>query len=185
MLRRVTCFPALYKKNVKSPRGLGNAGRGDDFQPDSAWKFLSEEMCRSTGCAALRNVGVFLCVCFQEELVLLWCFERCKKKGGRRRWKQKKSKKKQNFISQANWRARFAPHIHNRSIFWGSKAAFEARRYVLIIWRLNDDTRFIINGPHPSTLPLPLTGPPHPLLITVQGKSWYQRSPLLLYLIFW
>lgn len=52
-----------------------------------------------------------------------------------------------------------ALHIHDCSIFWGSKAAFEARRYVLIIWRLNDDTEFIINGPHPSTLPLPHNSP--------------------------
>lgn len=37
--------------------------------------------------------------------------------------------------------------------FWWSKASFEAGRYVLIIWLLNDDTQFIINGPHPSTLP--------------------------------
>lgn len=49
--------------------------------------------------------------------------------------------------------------IHNCSIFWGSKATFEAGRYVLIIWRLNDDTGFIINGPHPSTLPFPHNSP--------------------------
>lgn len=39
------------------------------------------------------------------------------------------------------------------STFWWSIASFEAGRYVLIIWLLNDDTQFIINGPHPSTLP--------------------------------
>lgn len=44
--------------------------------------------------------------------------------------------------------------IYDCSVFWGSKAAFEAGRYVLIIWCLNDDTGFIINGPRPSTLPL-------------------------------
>lgn len=49
--------------------------------------------------------------------------------------------------------------IHDCSIFWGTKAAFEAGRYVLIICRLNDDTGFIINGPHPSTLPLPHNSP--------------------------
>lgn len=39
------------------------------------------------------------------------------------------------------------------STFWWSIASFEAGRYVLIIWFLNDDTQFIINGPYPSTLP--------------------------------
>lgn len=53
----------------------------------------------------------------------------------------------------------FALQIPDCSIFWGSKAAFEAGRYVLIIWCLNDDTGFIINGPHPSMLPLPHNSP--------------------------
>lgn len=46
-----------------------------------------------------------------------------------------------------------ALQMHNCSVFWASKAVFEAGRYVLIICRLNDDTRFIINKPFPSTLP--------------------------------
>lgn len=67
--------------------------------------------------------------------------------------------KKQNFISQAHWRARLLCTSTTAAFSGLAKAAFEAGRYVLIIWRLNDDTEFIINGPHPSTLPLPLRSP--------------------------
>lgn len=60
-----------------------------------------------------------------------------------------------------------ALQIHDCSIFWGSKAAFEAGRYVLIIRRLNDDTGFIINGPHPSALPLPHNSPQPSMSISI------------------
>lgn len=67
----------------------------DDFQLGLAWTFLSEErMCRSMGCIALHNTGVFFCL-------VLWCFNTPKK-----RKKDESKKKNQNFIPQADWRAR-------------------------------------------------------------------------------
>ena len=71
----------------------------DDFQPALAWKLISKKrLRRSMGCIALRNTGVFFC--FQKGILVLWCFNTPKK----RRVKMKE--KKQNFISQAHWRAR-------------------------------------------------------------------------------
>lgn len=69
----------------------------------------------------------------------------------------KKNRKKKLYFTGAKRRRSLA-----RSIFWASKAAFEARRYVLIICRLNDDTPFIINGASS-------------LLAAVLAKSWNQR----------
>lgn len=124
----------------------------DDFRPGLAWKFISKErLCRSLDCIALHNIGVFFC--FQKGMLVLWCFNTPKKGWG------KDERKKAKLYFTSTLKGLLASHIHDCSIFWGSKAAFEAGRYVLIIWRLNDDTEFIINGPHPSTLPLPHNSP--------------------------
>lgn len=66
-----------------------------------------------------------------------------------------------------------ALQIHDCSVFWGSKAVFEAGRYVLIIWRLNDDTGFIINGPHSSTLPLPHNSPEYERVLALAAFALF------------
>lgn len=76
----------------------------------------------------------------------------------KKKMKAKKKKKSKTLFHKLT-EGSLTSHIHDCSIFWGSKAAFEAGRYVLIIWRLNDDTLFIINGPHPPTLPPPQNSP--------------------------
>lgn len=106
-------------------------------------------------CAALDNwvVGLVFSVCVSSSslLVLMLCAAVLRK------MKAAKKKEKKLYFTGAKRRRLLA-----RSIFWASKAAFEARRYVLIICRLNDDTPFIINGA-PS------------LLAAVLAKSWNQR----------
>lgn len=97
-------------------------------------------------------------------------FQHSKKKGG----KDERKKAKLYFTSRL--KGSLALHIHDCSIFWGSKAAFEAGRYVLIIWRLNDDTEFIINGPHPSTLPLPHNSPESEWVLALAAFALFDLS---------
>lgn len=97
--------------------------------------------------------------------IILKCFLFSKRNAGalvfqhsKKRDKDERKKKAKLYFT-SRLKGSLALQIHDCSIFWGTKAAFEAGRYVLIICRLNDDTGFIINGPHPSTLPLPHNSP--------------------------
>lgn len=84
--------------------------------------------------------------------------------------------KKDKLYFTSRLKGSFALQIPDCSIFWGSKAAFEAGRYVLIIWCLNDDTGFIINGPHPSTLPLPHNSPEWDWVLALAAFALFDLS---------
>lgn len=96
----------------------------------------------------------FLCVSSSALLVLMLCAAVLKKMKAA---KKKKNEKKKLYFTGVKRRRLLA-----RSIFWASKASFEACRYVLIICRLNDDTSFIINRASS-------------LLAAVLAKSWNQH----------
>lgn len=91
MLRRVTRFLLYINKHEVTER------TGETWDEKVMSSLTRHESSYLRKCAdqwvALRYVtwGCF-CVCFQEELVLLWCFERCKKK----REKKMKAKKKKS-----------------------------------------------------------------------------------------
>lgn len=78
---------------------------------------------------------------------------------------KEKKKSKTLFHRRTEGLARFRTSTTAAAFSGVAQQPFEAGRYVLIIWRLNDDTEFIINGPHPFTLPL--------FLITVRSERGY------------
>lgn len=162
----VVLLAGLYFLQVTARlRGLRNAQQ----RLFPTWLGMKLNLCRSMGCVTLHNTGVFFC--FQKGLLVLWCFNTPKKGGG---GKDERKKAKLYFTSRL--KGSLALHIHDCSIFWGSKAAFEAWRYVLIIWRLNDDTEFIINGPHPSTLPLPHNSPESERVLALAAFALFDLS---------
>ena len=154
------CGWAVFSPGNKHNAPASRMCRKDDFSSGMAWKFTSfETSLQINGLRlAAHNKDFFLFFLFSsspKRNAGALVFSRSQKKGG----KDERPKKKGKLYFTSRLKGSLASQIHNCSIFWGSKAVFEAGRYVLIIWRLNDDTEFIINGPHPSTLPLTHSGP--------------------------